>query len=59
MKKIKCTLELKDAGDSSGDAILEFPPEVLEETGRRESDNIIWTDNHDGTFTLTKREGNK
>lgn len=50
------TLELKDAGDGSGDAILEFPSEILEGTGWREGDTIEWLDNGDGSWTLKKIE---
>jgi hypothetical protein len=29
---------------------------MLEETGWKEGDDLIWTDNEDGSFTLTKKE---
>jgi bifunctional DNA-binding transcriptional regulator/antitoxin component of YhaV-PrlF toxin-antitoxin module len=40
----------------TGDGIIEFPPEMLEETGWKEGDELVWTDNKDGSFTLTKKE---
>jgi len=40
----------------TGDSIIEFPPEMLEETGWKEGDELVWTDNKDGSFTLTKKE---
>lgn len=39
----------------SGDAILTFPPELLEQAGWKEGDDIVWTDNKDGTWSLTKK----
>jgi hypothetical protein len=41
---------------ATGDSIIEFPPEMLEETGWKEGDELVWTDNKDGSFTLTKKE---
>ena len=49
------TLEVKEDPDS-GDSILEFPPDMLKETGWKEGDDLIWTDNKDGSYTLTKKE---
>jgi hypothetical protein len=40
----------------TGDSIIEFPPEMMEETGWKEGDELVWTDNKDGSFTLTKKE---
>jgi bifunctional DNA-binding transcriptional regulator/antitoxin component of YhaV-PrlF toxin-antitoxin module len=40
----------------TGDGIIEFPPEMLEEAGWKEGDILDWTDNKDGSFTLTKKE---
>lgn len=48
-------LDVKEDPET-GDAILEFPPDLLEETGWKEGDDLIWTDNKDGSFTLTKKE---
>lgn len=42
--------------EQSGDAILEFPPEMLQETGWKEGDVLNWSDNGDGSLTLKKRE---
>lgn len=49
------TLDVKEDPET-GDSILEFPPDFLEHTGWKEGDDIIWTDNKDGSFTLTKKE---
>jgi hypothetical protein len=40
----------------TGDIILPLPPEVLAETGWKEGDDLIWTDNGDGSFTMAKKE---
>ena len=48
-------LEVKEDPET-GDSILEFPPDMLEATGWKEGDDLIWTDNNDGSFTLTKKE---
>ncbi len=48
------TLEVKEDPET-GDSILEFPPDMLEATGWKEGDDLIWTDNQDGSYTLTKK----
>jgi len=40
----------------TGDAILEFPPDFIEEAGWKEGDTLNWKDNDDGSFTVTKVE---
>jgi hypothetical protein len=42
-------------GDDSG-LFLQFPPEMLAETGWKVGDTLSWKDNQDGTFSLTKLE---
>jgi hypothetical protein len=49
------TVELQDDPET-GDCILEFPPDFLEETGWKEGDVLEWHDNKDGSFTMTKKE---
>jgi len=39
----------------TGDSILNFPPDMLEETGWKEGDTLIWKDLEDGTWSLTKK----
>ena len=39
----------------TGDAILQFPPDLLEQAGWKEGDTLVWTDNKDGSWTLTKK----
>lgn len=38
------------------DVILPLPPEVLIELDWKEHDVLIWADNKDGSWTLTKKE---
>lgn len=38
----------------TGEHMLEFTDEMMEEVGWKIGDNITWTDNHDGSFTLSK-----
>jgi hypothetical protein len=49
------TIELQEDPES-GDCILEFPTDLLEETGWKEGDTLEWNDNKDGSYTMTKKE---
>ena len=40
----------------TGDAILPFPEEFLKEAGWVEGDVLVWSDNNDGSWSLTKKE---
>jgi len=40
----------------TGDGILTLPPELLKETGWKEGDNLLWIDNHDGSWSLIKED---
>ena len=51
----KWTIEVQE-DPVTGDAILEFPPDMIAETGWKEGDSLNWGDNGDGSFTLTKIE---
>ena len=53
--KTSWTVDLQE-DPSTGDTILEFPPDMLEQTGWGEGDSLIWKDNGDGSFMLTKKE---
>lgn len=49
------TIEVQE--DSvSGDCMLQFPPEAMEQVGWNEGDVIDWRANKDGSYTLTKKE---
>jgi hypothetical protein len=43
----------------TGDAVLIFPPDLLETVGWKEGDTIKWIDNNDGSWTLQKSTDEK
>lgn len=49
------TTTLEEDG-RTGDLLLPFPPELLNQMGWAENDVLEWFDNHDGTFTIKKKE---
>jgi hypothetical protein len=51
----KWILEVQEDPEN-GDAILQFPPDLLEQTGWKEGDTLEWHDNKDGSWSLTKKE---
>ena len=50
----KWTLDIKEDPET-GDAILEFPEDLLKEAGWREGDTLTWTDLGNGIWSLTKQ----
>ena len=48
------TLEVQHTDD--GEAYIQFPEETMAGLGWKEGDTVLWTDNKDGSFTLTKKE---
>jgi hypothetical protein len=51
----KWTLTIEEDPDT-GDGILTFPPDLLEQAGWQEGDNLLWIDNKDGTWSLIKED---
>ena len=49
------TLEVKEDNET-GDAILEFPDDLMQEAGWKEGDTLEWIDNKDGSWTMKKKE---
>jgi hypothetical protein len=49
------TLEVKEDPEN-GDAILEFPDDLMQQAGWKEGDTLDWIDNKDGSWTLKKKE---
>ena len=39
----------------TGDGVLTFPPDLLAAAGWQEGDTIVWHDNQDGTWSLSKK----
>ena len=49
-------IQIEDAPDGSGDGILTFPPELIEETGWKEGDTLNLEVSEAGTLIITKKE---
>jgi hypothetical protein len=49
------TLDIKEDPET-GDAILEFPEDLLKETGWQEGDTLTWTNLGNGSWSLTKQQ---
>ena len=47
------TVKLEE-DEKTGDLLLPFTPEILDEVGWKIGDSVDWKDNHDGSFTLSK-----
>lgn len=43
---------------ATGEAVIEFPEELIQQVGWQEGDIIAWQDLGDGSWSLTKREDN-
>ena len=48
--------DITEANDGTGDAILNFPDDMIAETGWKEGDALEWIDQGDGSFKLEKKE---
>jgi hypothetical protein len=49
------TFTLDVQHDDAGEAYIEFPQETMAGLGWKEGDTVVWADNNDGSFTLTKK----
>jgi hypothetical protein len=54
LNSVQWTLEVQEDPET-GDAILEFPPDLLANAGWQEGDILEWKDNGDGSWSLTKK----
>ena len=43
----------------TGDLVLPFTPEILDERGWKEGDVLDWVDNKDGSWSLVKKKQKK
>ena len=50
------TVTLEEADDESGDLVLPFPQDMLDEVGWMPGDNLKWADRGDGTWEIRKAE---
>jgi hypothetical protein len=48
-------IKLVEADDGSGDLVLPLTDEIMEAANWQPGDTLDWTDNKDGTWTLTKK----
>lgn len=53
----KWTLNVEEDPET-GDCILTFPPDLLETAGWKEGDELRWSDNGDGSWSLSKIDNN-
>jgi hypothetical protein len=51
----KWVLETKEDPET-GDILLEFPPELLDQVGWNEGDTLNFSDNGDGSWSITKTD---
>jgi hypothetical protein len=42
--------------DENGDAVIEFPPDLLARAGWQEGDTVKWRDLGDGSWSLSKKD---
>ena len=56
MKKTTNRWTIPVQENEQGEQFIEFPDEVLKETGWKDGDTIEWVDNHDGSFTLKRKD---
>ena len=56
--KTSWTVEIQEDPDT-GDCILELPPEMLAQVGWKEGDTLTWTDQGDGSWSLSKKAVNE
>lgn len=54
-EKMSWILEVQEDPET-GDAILQFPPDLLEAAGWKEGDTLEWKDNGDGSWSLIKKD---
>ena len=41
--------------DEQGEKLIELPEDLLAEAGWKEGDELIWSDNKDGSWSLNKK----
>ena len=54
-KKTSWLLEVEADPDNPEDLVLAFPDDLLANAGWKPGDTIVWTDQGDGTWMLTKK----
>jgi len=54
MHKTSWTVTVEEADDSTGDLVLPLPQDLLDLQGWQEGDTLEWTDNKDGSWSISK-----
>lgn len=54
MSKTSWTTTVQQHADSE-DLYIEFPPDLIDQMGWNENEELTWTDNKDGTFSIGKK----
>lgn len=57
MEQKRWTVTLEE-DPATGELMMPFPPEALAQVGWDFGDILLWTDNNDGSWTLSKKENN-
>ena len=55
---VKHTVHIEEDPET-GDLVLPLPTELLNQMGWDIGDDLVWTDNFNGTFSLSKKVDNK
>ena len=55
MNKTSWTVTVEEADDGSGDLVLPLPQELLDLQGWKEGDDLEWTDEGNGHWSLSKK----
>jgi hypothetical protein len=55
---LKWTLEVVEDPES-GELLLQFPEEFLDMQGWKEGDTLVWSDNNDGSWSISKSDKNE
>jgi hypothetical protein len=50
------TITLEEADDGSGDLVLPLTDEIMASAGWKTGDTLIWTDLHNGSWSLKKKD---
>jgi bifunctional DNA-binding transcriptional regulator/antitoxin component of YhaV-PrlF toxin-antitoxin module len=45
--------------EKDGELYIEFPEDLLKELDWNEGDVLVWTDNGNGSYTISKKEANE
>ena len=55
MKKKNKSWVLDVKEDKQGEKLIELPEDLLAEAGWKEGDELVWSDNKDGSWSLNKK----